>query len=140
MEITIQRTSLIYDVQQAFSEAYPFLRVEFFRAKHSKGAKLFSKEDKVPSFTRIGDLLQPGNPGKINIDGSRTVTELEKECLEMTGLQAQVLRRSGNSWIQTSLTDDWSLERQNREAELLSLPQTAVSRQEKMEDDNWDNL
>jgi len=133
MEITIIGSSLVSDVQQTFSEAYPFLRVEFFKKRHTQG-KMFLKEDKIPPYVKIGDLSKNLKPGKIDISDSRTVTEFEQQCREMTGLEVQVLRRSGSSWIQTSLTDDWSLERQNREGELLNNPQPAKTWEQAMED------
>jgi hypothetical protein len=36
------------------------------------------------------------------------------------GLCVQVFRKSGNHWIETSLTNSWTLEQQNREGFELS--------------------
>ena len=46
---------------------------------------------------------------------NETVSTLENELWKNFGLSAQVFRKSGNLWIETSLTDSWTLEQQNRE-------------------------
>jgi hypothetical protein len=43
-----------------------------------------------------------------------TVAELERLFVENFGLNAQVFRRSGTLWLQTSATDNWTLAEQNR--------------------------
>ncbi len=43
-----------------------------------------------------------------------SVSELEQLFLTKYGLNAQVFRRSGNLWLQTSATDHWTLAEQNR--------------------------
>lgn len=54
------------------------------------------------------------------MSGDRTVLQLEKDIWEALGIAAQVYRRSGDLWIETSLTDDWTLNRQNKEGEAFS--------------------
>lgn len=56
---------------------------------------------------------------EIYFDPMMKVSELEA-LLSKVGLPAQVFRRSGNVWIETSLTNDWTLAQQNYEGELLS--------------------
>lgn len=137
MKIIIKDTSSIKEIQQAFSEVYPFLRIEFFKTRHIPG-KLFSKKDRIAPSEKTGWLNKFQKEAGVQIDAARTVTELEKEFMDILGLYVQVLRRSGSSWIQTSLTDDWSLGRQNREAELLSMPYAAKAWQERLEDNKFD--
>ncbi|HEX4851927.1 MAG TPA: hypothetical protein VFV08_14025, partial [Puia sp.] len=71
-----------------------------------------------PNLT-LGELVQDLLPGAIQLDEKQKVGDLEAELKRRFGLNAQVLRRSGNSWIETSLTDDWTLEKQNKEGEML---------------------
>jgi len=42
-----------------------------------------------------------------------TVAELEKMITEKYGMNVQVVRRSGNIWLETTMTDDWTLQQQN---------------------------
>ena len=43
-----------------------------------------------------------------------TVTELENKIHEVFGLNAEVLRKSGNVWLETKLTSNWTLLQQNK--------------------------
>ncbi len=56
----------------------------------------------------------------VNINGERTIAELEEEFKARFDLPVQVFRKTGNVWIETSLTQDWTLAQQNREGETLS--------------------
>ena len=49
-----------------------------------------------------------------------TVIDLEKKFREVFGLGIQVFRKSGKAWLETTLTDNWTLEEQNRQGEALS--------------------
>jgi len=54
------------------------------------------------------------------------VARLEEEFLEKTGLRVRVYRRFCNVWIETTLTNDWTLEQQNSEGKLLSELNTTI--------------
>ncbi|MEI9935044.1 MAG: hypothetical protein WDM71_09405 [Ferruginibacter sp.] len=118
MKITINKESLVKNVQDQFNIRYPFLKLEFF--------KNYSNGKAIPKIERAGanELVKqlPGfvNEGIINIDYKRTVTELENDFKKQIGIMVEVFRRSGNVWIETSLTDDWTLEQQNKEGEQIS--------------------
>ncbi|HEY6978517.1 MAG TPA: hypothetical protein VH396_19600, partial [Chitinophagaceae bacterium] len=60
------------------------------------------------------------NGYKIDISKQRTVAQLEEDFKELFGLHAQLYRKLGNLWIETSLTDDWTLEQQNNEGGFIS--------------------
>ena len=70
--------------------------------------------------------VQPFVHGKavIDINDDVTVEELENKFASI-GLIAEVLRRSGNVWIETSLTNNWTLQQQNMEGEEISRHFTA---------------
>ena len=38
----------------------------------------------------------------------------------LLGFSVLMFRNAGNVWIETSLTEDWTLEKQNKEGELIS--------------------
>jgi hypothetical protein len=118
MNIIIDKESLVKDIQEEFNSCYPFLELTFFK-KHSTGMALLISE--VASEKHLKNLPDFMAPALINISGARTVNELEKDFKEQVGLLAQVFRKSGNVWIETTLTNDWTLERQNKEGEQISL-------------------
>ncbi len=51
--------------------------------------------------------------GELEIDGTMTVNMLESKLFEQFGLSVQVSRKSGNLWLETSLTNHWTLKEQN---------------------------
>ena len=52
--------------------------------------------------------------GDLKVNGEMEVSKLEQAFEKKYGLHVQVFRRSGNIWLQTTKTDSWTLEAQNR--------------------------
>jgi hypothetical protein len=75
----------------------------------------------MPNHRRIGDCQRAIADGIIEIDGKMKVKELEKTFADQFKLNVQVFRRSGNFWLQTSMTDDWTLQNQNEHGMEISL-------------------
>jgi hypothetical protein len=50
-----------------------------------------------------------------------SVKQLEKNFSEKCLLNVQVQRRSGNVWLETTITDNWSLEHQNDHGREITL-------------------
>jgi hypothetical protein len=48
------------------------------------------------------------------------VTDLEKEFNSLYKLQTQVFRKSGNIWLEATITDGWTLEEQNNQGEIIT--------------------
>ncbi|MEQ8363513.1 MAG: hypothetical protein RIF39_13625 [Cyclobacteriaceae bacterium] len=103
--------------QKDFTTLFPFLKIEFFKTQNST---LDSKHHKT--YT----LLAPNFPldkttVSLELSATTSVAQLKALILEKTGISCLVYRKSGSMWIETSLTEDWSLERQNHEAELMNI-------------------
>ena len=119
IEILINNLKTISEVQYDFSRKFPFLKLEFFNTayvaeKALPKSKMFSQDKK------LGAIRKTRKEGKIIVAQHQTVNDLEKEFWERFGLSAQVFRKSGNLWIETSLTDSWTLEQQNHEGYEMS--------------------
>jgi len=117
MDIIISNEKSIGEVQKEFREAFPFLKIEFFKkgkANHKSTGEIISAD------TPFGMIRQDDSPGHINIDPQRTVGDVEMDFFDHQGLLAQIFRRSGKLWIATTLTDCWSLHRQNLAGEQMS--------------------
>jgi hypothetical protein len=56
----------------------------------------------------------------IDVSGKRTVSDVEKDFEELLGISARLYRKSGNVWVETTLTNDWPLGEQNEEGRLIS--------------------
>ena len=97
-------------IQQMFSEVYPYLRLEFITTGSKK------------QFTSKKIALNDPNcfVDNIKINGERTIREVEEEIRECFHVPVQVLRKTGSVWIETTYTQDWTLEQQNKEGEALS--------------------
>jgi hypothetical protein len=55
-----------------------------------------------------------------SIAQKKSVAELENAFEEYFGLSVQVYRKSGKMWLQSTITDDWTLKEQNEHGEALS--------------------
>ncbi len=102
----------IRDLQRAFNEKFPFLRIEFYTEPHEphQGSPATKQ---IPPDKKIGEVRLIHSEGDFRIDPKMKVAELEQLFQEKYGLYVQVFRRSGNLWLQTTATDDWTLEEQN---------------------------
>ncbi|MBI5914482.1 MAG: hypothetical protein HY842_03835 [Bacteroidetes bacterium] len=109
----IEDTKKISDIQQDFHREFPFLKLEFYTEGHPVGESSPAREQLDPGKT-LAETRSIHASGDLHIVPTMTVSELEKLFTEKYGLNAQVFRRSGNLWLQTSTTDHWPLAEQNR--------------------------
>jgi hypothetical protein len=49
-----------------------------------------------------------------------SVAELEQQFSDVYGLSVQIFRQSGKAWLETTVTDKWTLEKQNEQGKALS--------------------
>ncbi len=111
MTIAINSTSQVSDVQREFNGLFPFLKMELFKGKHGyrEGS---ARQEKLPAYLYIGDLTKR-LPAAIEVSESMTVQELEQLFEVELGLHLQVFRKSGTLWLETTITDNWTLKQQN---------------------------
>ena len=112
MKLIIDGARQIHDVQKDFNEAYPYLKIEFFKQGNKKAIQPSAKNILNHSLT-IDDARRLHNNGRLEIKDAMKVGELEYEFKEQYGLNVQVFRKSGNIWLETTMTDDWTLKQQN---------------------------
>ena len=132
MQLRIAPTRLISEVQAEFNDAFPFLKLEFFQNKS------YRQTNQGPGIRmlhtkKIGDCQAVITDGEIEISNNLTVQELEIKFKDQFGLNVQVFRRSGSLWLQTTMTDGWTLEKQNEHGMELSLAHhspTAIGRED----------
>ena len=55
----------------------------------------------------------------ISVEKTTTVAQLEGNFLAL-GVKAEIFRRSGNVWVETFLTSNWTLDQQNLEGEEIT--------------------
>jgi hypothetical protein len=120
MEFHTNRHLLIKEVQEEFSRNYPFLKIEFSKRK--------SLSPEVEGPAADGQLSPGENTGEeqtfrataknllwndFSLSDTMTVSELEVLLQYQFGLPVQILRKSGNLWMETRLTRQWTLRQQN---------------------------
>jgi hypothetical protein len=113
MIIEINPNKKLKDINSAFSNAYPFLKLEFFSKSHkwqesSSVLQLLQQDQTVSEVTH--SLLCSGF---IEIHYWQKTGVIEMMFLQQFNLSVQVYRKKGDNWIQTSGTDDLTLEEQN---------------------------
>ena len=59
-----------------------------------------------------------------------TVTDFENALMDQFGLSAQVFRRSGNIWLETTITDYWTLKQQNEHGREITVGHNRIGTQE----------
>lgn len=110
MTITAEKT--IEKTQEEFNQLFPALRIVFYTTTHRSEAGTPGK-DHIKGKVRLKEV-HPDVAGKsVTVTGSFTVTKLEQQIQDTFKVGAQVFRKSGNIWLQTTTTDNLTLDEQN---------------------------
>ncbi len=120
MKLSITKDLLIKEVQDEFNKIYPFLKIDFFAKtggyrRHLAGDQRFASRQKI---SEAGKTSLP--EGEIELSDQMTVHELEKKLQDQFSLYAQVFRKGGNIWMETTMTDSWTLKDQNEHGREIS--------------------
>lgn len=114
VHLKINAQKKISSLKEEFNKAFPFLKLEFFKHKHkTHGAS--PKEDLIREDLTIGHFRKKFIESDLEITDDMSVSSLEQLFQREYGVSTQVFRKSGRSWIETTVTDDWTLKRQNDE-------------------------
>jgi len=114
MILQIAQHKTLNETQEEFNKAYPFLRIEFYRNTEPGFARRHLKN----SMLMVAAGLKKN--GEMEITDGMTVGELENNFLQNFGLNVQLSRKSGNLWLETTMTDGWTLKQQNDHGRELS--------------------
>lgn len=112
MKMQLSPEKTLNSVQTEFSSAFPGLKIVFFTKSHraNKGsAAKFLVQDKEMSLQQLSPKLKAGD---LTIEASTVVMELEKQFEEQFGLHIQIFRKSGRTWLETSVSDNLTLAQQ----------------------------
>lgn len=122
MNVVLNDNMSIAAVQQLFHNLFPYLRLEFFeKASKSNNANNVKKHING-TIKKIQDYkLSKSINASITITPTMTVSGLENAFSNCYNLEAQVLRKSGNIWLEATITDSWSLEDQNKQGEMITV-------------------
>ncbi len=122
MSLNIDDKKNIQTLQSEFNALFPYLRLMLTKVVpgHDSSAKNSTNQLQIVDDTPLLDykIANPETP--FCIYPEMTVAELEQQFLQRYGLEPIILRKSGNVWIEASITDDWTLEEQNTQGELIT--------------------
>jgi hypothetical protein len=116
---TLQDGMSLSTVQTIFNKTFPYLKLEFFRRRHQVyGAN--AKKDLLKTNAALHTRTPHPHEPEINVNADMSVAALEQLFHERFGLSVQVFRKFGKTWLETSVTDDWTLKKQNDQGFELS--------------------
>ena len=119
LRLTVNDDDQISSIQSVFHTQFPYLKIEFFKTPHKIGEG--SAKNLLYDQNRfIKDCRIKHANGVLEYTADITVSEFEDRFQQEHGLSVQVFRKSGNVWIETSATDNWTLKQQNQEGYELS--------------------
>lgn len=113
MKLEFKADQAIGEFREAFNTLFPRLSIRLFTQPHAVGEGSHVSEQ-VEDDRKLGTWLKTKDRSTIEVRSEMTISEFEN-LLESHGLHAQVFRRSGNLWLETTQSDSWTLERANNE-------------------------
>ena len=109
MKLQIKNNKTLSELQKEFQKEFPYLKLEFFKKSHGTD-EASAKKDILDSNLTIGEISK--KEGTLSIESTQKVGEIEQQFRKNFSLFVQIFRKSGNVWLETSKTDDWTIEEQ----------------------------
>ena len=122
MQLNITPSRLISEIQNEFNQIFPFLKLEFFNNKSFERSD-FSASQIIPRNRKLSDGQSDIKEDNIEIEEDMKVSDLENLFKNKFRLAVQVFRKSGNLWLETTMTDNWTLLQQNNHGREISTNQ-----------------
>ena len=110
----------ISDVQKEFNAWFPYLKLEFFR-NNSFTRRNLATQEIIPQNRKIAEGQTITRDGDIDVSEEMKVKEIERIFKDTLSLTVQVFRKSGNLWLETTMTDNWTLHQQNKHGKEISI-------------------
>ncbi|MCI5082685.1 MAG: hypothetical protein MRY78_13385 [Saprospiraceae bacterium] len=111
MLITDDKT--IGEIKREFHQLFSHLKLEFYASQHAVGEGSPAKAQ-IQEDVQLKEVRNKHEQQELTIQPEMKVKELESAFEDLLGLHVQVFRKSGNLWMQTTATDEWTLAEQNR--------------------------
>ncbi|MBK8193859.1 MAG: hypothetical protein IPK76_11880 [Lewinellaceae bacterium] len=113
MKIQVSPDKTIAQIQEEFSSLFPFLKIVFFSKSHKAYRGSHAKFLISDTERTLGSMEKTPHDGVLYIEEDMPTWQLERLFEEEFGLHVQLFRKSGNTWLITSVTDDLTLDEQN---------------------------
>ncbi len=119
MKLHIDDTKKIEEIKTAFNSSFNFLSLGFFTKSHTVGEPS-AKKDLIDDQKTLAEIRQKHTAGNLLIDASMLVSEVESAFEEKFGVHVQVFRKQNDVWLETTNSDNWTLEKQNETGKFMS--------------------
>lgn len=113
MKIYLSPEQKVRNIKKIFQRSFPYLKLEFFRKKHRPGEISINKEI-VPDSEMLIEVSGVMREGEIEIRPGQTIAEIEQLFQQRFNLPVQIFRKTKFSWLETSHSDQFTLEKLNR--------------------------
>lgn len=111
--LNISDDKQLKEIKALFNAKFPHLKIEFFSEDHEVG-EASTYKSMYDEDLYLKDIRSNHTEGELSIDGHTKTSTFESNFKEHFGVNVQVWRKSGNMWLQTTTTDDWTLSEQER--------------------------
>jgi hypothetical protein len=125
MKIQVTTGMTIAALQQAFSACFPNLALAFFSKPHEIFQSSPVKYLLTDSSLSLERIEKHPHNGAVEVYADITVADLEQFFEQEFGLHVQIFRKTGNTWQETTLSDQLTLGAQNA----FSMEEAAVESQ-----------
>ena len=112
MKFKIEAGRTFDEVQEEFNKIFPYLKItSSFAGNSSKKLCLAGKNNGIKVDGDIAFFV---------CSDDTTVVDIVNQFKGVFNLQVKVLRKSDSHWIETLLTDSWTLEKQNTAGKIFT--------------------
>ena len=133
MKILLYSNRTVETIKEEFSAAYPYLKISFYSRKQQAEGTFTEEVDPSTELIEISGVLKEGD---IEINPTDTIKDVERNFEKQYGLPVHIFRKQNDSWMNTTITDDLTLQEQNLWGREASKPlKTKVNGQF-----NWNNF
>ncbi len=107
MNIILLSERTVGEIKEEFSAKFPFLKIEFLRRAEEE------RTEEVEPSTQLIEVSGVLKEGAIDIRSTDTVKEVEHKFKHQYGLPVLIFRKQKGIWMDTTITDDLTLQEQN---------------------------
>lgn len=116
MELYLSKEATMGAVQSEFSGAFPGLKIAFFSKPHGESKGSAAKFLLQHKEMLLGELSPNLKVGSLSVQPESVVWAVESDFEKNFGLHVQIFRKSGNLWLETSVSDKLTLAAQMQKA------------------------
>ncbi|MFP5470823.1 MAG: hypothetical protein ACLGGV_04445 [Bacteroidia bacterium] len=102
-------------LKEEFQGKFPHLSINFYQKAH-KTSEGNTNEQMLDENLTIATVRTIHNEGDMSIDGHLKTSTFEQQFRDKFGVNVQVFRKAKDIWLQTTVTDHWTLAEQERAA------------------------